>query len=179
MKWRNGRVAGSRFQPSCMGAGDVVSLELDRGCDGSVLKIRVDGRPEKEMRGLPSGGVLHPFVVVMNDEQSYTLLSSDIDTEAPTGTSYAQNLLNESSICTVEHVHDIDEKSTSERTIGDGHNHSCTRTVLVKIVFNEYCSLLILSYSLRSFSHSLFLSLSSAYPSPSLTFCSQSNQVCE
>jgi hypothetical protein len=72
--WRNGTKCEGYFSPQCMKEGDVVLLELERGASESVLRINVDGRPAKEMCGLPSDGVLHPVVHLLNSKQSYTLL---------------------------------------------------------------------------------------------------------
>ena len=72
--WRNGTKVEGYFSPGCMQEGDLLQLELERGVDESVLRLTVDGRPAKEIRGLPSEGVLYPIVHLLNSKQSYTLL---------------------------------------------------------------------------------------------------------
>ena len=62
------------FSPDCMGAGDVVSVEIERGPNESVMRLQVDGRPGKEARGLPNSGELYLVVQLCNAQQSYTLL---------------------------------------------------------------------------------------------------------
>ncbi len=58
-----------------MKAGDVVSVEVHRGPSESVMRLKVDGRPAKEARGLPNMEELYLVVSIFNDQQSYTLLS--------------------------------------------------------------------------------------------------------
>ncbi len=57
-----------------MGAGDVVSVEIKRGPNESVMRLQVDGRPGKEARGLPNADELYLVVQLYNAQQSYALL---------------------------------------------------------------------------------------------------------
>ena len=58
----------------CMEAGDVVSVEIERGPNKSVMRLKVDGRPGKMARGLPNTKELYLVVRLCNAEQSYTIL---------------------------------------------------------------------------------------------------------
>ena len=71
--WCNGYSEGY-FSPGCMEPGDIVTLELERrvGCEG-VMRVKANGRPTKQMAGLPSEGVLHPVVNILNRLQSVTI----------------------------------------------------------------------------------------------------------
>ena len=62
------------FSPCCMEAGDIVSVEIERGPSESVMRLKVDGRPGKMARGLPNTEELYLVVRLCNVEQSYTLL---------------------------------------------------------------------------------------------------------
>jgi hypothetical protein len=73
--WCNGSNVEGYFAPQCMKAGDVVSVEVHRGPSESVMRLKVDGRPAKEARGLPNMEELYLVVSIFNDQQSYTLLS--------------------------------------------------------------------------------------------------------
>ena len=54
---------------------DVVNIELERVPDvDGVLRVRVADKT-RELRGLPSDGMLYPIVGLWNREQSYTIVA--------------------------------------------------------------------------------------------------------
>jgi len=64
------------FNPRPFTAGDVVTVELERapGVDG-VLRVLVAGKMPRELRGLPSDGVLYPIVCLSNEVQSISMVA--------------------------------------------------------------------------------------------------------
>ena len=71
----NGHQQGATFDPPPFAAGDVVTVELERapGVD-SVLRVRLAGKVARELKGLPSDGVMYPIVGLIQ-KQSYTMVA--------------------------------------------------------------------------------------------------------
>ena len=69
----DGQHQGYCFDSPAFAAGDVLTVELERapGVDG-VLRVREAGKTPRELRGLPSDGMLCPIVCLGNKKQSYT-----------------------------------------------------------------------------------------------------------
>ena len=72
----DGQQQGGLFDSPPFAAGDVVTLELERapGVDG-VLRVRVAGKVARELRGLPSDGLLYPIVCLNDKKQRYTMVA--------------------------------------------------------------------------------------------------------
>ena len=72
----NGQLQGNWLDPNHFDAGDVVTVELERAPGvGGVLRLRVAGKMPRELRGLPSDGVLYPIVDLMSSKQSITIVA--------------------------------------------------------------------------------------------------------
>ena len=71
----DGEQQGGSFSTPCFDAGDVVTFELQRraGVD-CVLRVRVAGKPPREISGLPKDGMLYPIVCVTNDRQRLAMV---------------------------------------------------------------------------------------------------------
>jgi hypothetical protein len=72
----NGQQQGGNFDSPAFAGGDVVTVELERapGVDG-VLRVRVAGKVARELKGLPSDGMLYPAVCLNGKQQSYTMVA--------------------------------------------------------------------------------------------------------
>ena len=64
------------FDTPAFTAGDVVTVEVERapGADG-LLRVRVDGKRVRELRGSPSDGLLYPIVSLYNTVQSIAMVA--------------------------------------------------------------------------------------------------------
>ena len=73
---RDSSDSGEWFDPLSFAAGDVVTVELERAPDvDGVLRVRVAGKPPRELRGLPRHGMLYPIVGLWNNVQSYSMIA--------------------------------------------------------------------------------------------------------
>jgi hypothetical protein len=72
----DGQLQSDVFTPPAFTTDDVVTVELERApsVDG-VLRVRVAGKVARELRGLPSDGMLYPIVCLCDSKQSISIVA--------------------------------------------------------------------------------------------------------
>ena len=72
----DGQLQSDVFTPPAFTTDNVVTVELERapGVDG-LLRVRVAGKTPRELRGLPSDGMLYPIVCLCNSKQSISIVA--------------------------------------------------------------------------------------------------------